>query len=112
MRQALLLYLLVFGGSLAALHLVLSARRRLPLALFCALAAVSSAVTGVAVLHEVLLAQARRSTLAALLWGPGLALGFFAAGALGALAWAGLVTLLAIPFHRLLRRGPREDGAS
>jgi len=100
-----LLYLLLTAGGLAAVHLVLLVRRRpLPWAGFVATGAALSTGAGLWVVRDVLLAQARRSPAVGILWTLGLALGFFAAGAVLATAWAVAVRGLGLLAGRLLGR--------
>jgi len=101
----LLLYLLLTAGGLALVHAALLLRGRpLPWAAFVVFGSALSTVAGLAVLHEPVLAQARRSPVHGALWGVLLALGFFAAGAVIATAWAGCVRGLAVLAGRVLTR--------
>lgn len=87
----ILTWFLIWVGCLGMLHLGLSLLKgRLPLALFCLLGALSSTGVGLAVLWDTLRANAARSLGAALLWGPGFAIGLFVVGAVGSAAWAAL----------------------
>lgn len=102
----LLTWLLAWTAALAILHVLLAALRgRLPVSLFCLLGALASTAAGLWALWDTILENARRSLGAAVLWWPGFALGFFVAGALGALAWAAATVGLA----RLLRGPERES---
>jgi hypothetical protein len=102
-----LLYLLAVAGGLAAVHLGFLLRRQpLPWAGFIAFGSALSAASGLAVMHETLLAQARRSPATGLLWAVLLAIGFFAAGAVIATAWAACVRGLGLLAGRLRRGEP------
>lgn len=99
--MALLLHALLFALCLGALHLAMSQRGPLSPVSFCAAAAASHVVVGLAVALPAMSGQAGRAWTTAW-WLPAYALGLFASGvALGA-AWLGVVHGL----KRVLRRAP------
>ena len=86
--QQVLTWLLLWSICLGVIHLALSwISGRLSLAAFCLLGALASTAVGLFVLWETLRQHAERSFTAALLWGPGFALGLFVVGAVGSAAW-------------------------
>jgi hypothetical protein len=110
--QQVLTWLLLWVLCLGVLHLGLSVlRRRLPVALFCLLGALSCAGVGLSVLWDMLREHGERSLLASVLWGPGFAVGLFVVGALGSAGWVVLTLGLARLLGRRDAGGPDEDTA-
>jgi len=104
--QQVLLYLLALVFTLGGLHVGLGLRRKtVPTVEFTALGAGASVLLGWLVLGPTLWSQFRQSPWVGLAWTVLLGLGFFAVGAVLAVAWLGAVRGLPL-VRRWLRRPP------